>query len=115
MGAYITVALFILFDIITGLITAIYHKNLNSTKLRIGLYHKLSEVLTIIGASGLEYGCQYINLNIDIPLLKGVVTYICIMELISIMENLGELNPQLGKLFKGFLEKLNSDKENLDG
>lgn len=111
MGTYITVAIFILFDIVTGLITAFYHRNLNSTKLRMGLYHKMSEILTVIGAAGLEYGLQYINLNIDIPIVKGVVTYICVMELISIMENLGELNPQLGKLFKGFLEKLNNEGE----
>ena len=113
MGIYVTVAIFIVFDILTGLITAAYHKNINSTKLRMGLYHKMSEILTVIGATALEYGMQYINLNIDIPIVKGVVTYICIMELISIMENLGELNPQLGKLFKGFLEKLkDKDEEN---
>ena len=111
MGAYITVSMFIAFDIVTGLITACYKGNLNSTKLRMGLYHKLSEILTVIGATALEYGLSYINLNIDIPILKSVITYICIMELISIMENLGELNPQLGKLFKGFLEKLNRKGE----
>lgn len=107
MGAYITVAIFIAFDVLTGLITAFYHRNVNSTKLRKGLYHKLSEVLTVVGAVGIEYGMAYINLNIDIPIVKSVIAYISIMELISIMENLGELNPQLGKLFKAFLEKLN--------
>ena len=80
-----------------------------------GLYHKLSEILTIAGASFLEYGIHYININIDLPLLKPVATYICVMELISIMENLGEINPQLGKFFKTFLEKLNTNKENDDG
>lgn len=111
MGVYITVTIFIAFDIVTGLITACYKGNLNSTKLRMGLYHKLSEILTVIGATGLEYGVKYINLNINIPILNVVVTYICIMEMISIMENLGELNPHLGKLFKGFLEKLNGKGE----
>ena len=111
MGAFVTVAVFIAFDILTGLITAVYHKNINSTKLRKGLYHKLSEVLTVVGAVGIEYGMAYVQLNLNIPIVKSVITYICIMEMVSIMENLGELNPQLGKLFKTFLEKLNTDSD----
>lgn len=106
MGTYITVCCFILFDIITGITKALYQDGLNSTYLRKGLYHKLSELLAIAGAGLLEYGIKYVELGFDIPMLKAVAVYICTMELVSILENLCEINPSLAKIFKPFLEKL---------
>lgn len=106
MVIYIVTLCFILFDIVTGIIKALYNKKLNSTALRKGLFHKLAEVIAVFGTGLLEYGAQYVNIGIDIPLLAVVSAYICIMELISCMENLAEVNPVLGKLFKPYLEKL---------
>lgn len=106
MIVYIVTLCFILFDIVTGLIKALYNKKLNSTALRKGLFHKLAEVIAIFGSGLLEYSAQYVNLGINIPLLGVVSAYICIMELISCMENLAEVNPVLGKLFNSYLEKL---------
>lgn len=102
----VIVSIFILFDVVTGVIKALYQNGLNSTYLRKGLFHKLSEILAVVGAFLLEYGIQYIELGIDVPLLKATTAYICLMELISILENLAEVNPILGKLFKPYLEKL---------
>ena len=109
MGTYITVGCFILFDILTGVLKALYNEGLNSTYLRKGLFHKLSEILAIIGSGLLEYGVQYVELGIEIPILNIVAVYICSMELVSILENLGEVNPTLGKLFKPYLEKLKGE------
>ena len=110
MAVYITVLAFIGFDILTGLIKALAKDGLNSTILRKGMYHKLSEILTVIGAGLLQYGANYINLGIEIPALIGVASYICIMELVSIVENLAMLNPALYKLFKPFLNKLKTEE-----
>ena len=109
MAIYVTVLVFIGFDILTGLIKALAKEGLNSTLLRKGLYHKLSEVLTVIGAGLLQYGASYINLGVEIPALVGVASYICLMELVSIIENLAILNPSLYKLFRPFLNKLKGD------
>ena len=106
MEIYIIVLCFIGFDIITGLVKALYTTGLNSTVLRKGLFHKLSEVLAVGGSGLLEMGTNYIDLGVSLPLLKGVTVYVCIMELISIMENLAAVNPELKKLFQPFLEKL---------
>lgn len=111
MGVYITVGAFILFDIITGFLKALYNGNVNSTYLRRGLYHKLSEVLAIAGSALLEHGVSYVNLGIDIPVVGVVAVYICTMELVSIFENLAEVNPTLEKLFKPFMEKLKEKDE----
>ena len=90
---------------------AAYLGCINSTTLRKGLFHKLSEIVAVIGCGLLEYGIKYVDIGIDIPLLKTVCAYICIMELISIFENLSEVNPSLGKLFKPYLEKLKSKED----
>lgn len=111
MGIYITVAAFILFDILTGIIKALYNEGLNSTNLRQGLFHKLSEVIAVAGCGLLEYGIKYVNLGVNIPVLNVVSAYICVMELISIIENLAEINPKLAKLFKPYLEKLKDREE----
>ena len=106
MGVYIAVGVFILFDILTGIIKALYKEGLNSTYLRQGLFHKLSEVVAVIGCRLLEYGMNYIHIGVELPVLNVVVAYICTMELISIIENIAEVNPMLAKLFKPYLEKL---------
>lgn len=115
MVIIIIVLVFILFDILTGLIKAIYKEGLNSTYLRQGLFHKLSEILALIGSYLLEYAIKYIELGIDIPILKCVSGYIALMELISIIENLCEVNPKLNKLFAPYLEKMKGEKKDAEG
>lgn len=113
MATYITVLIFIGFDVLTGLIKALAKEGLNSTALRKGLYHKLSEIITVVGAGLIEYGANYFELGIELPTLFAISSYICIMELVSIIENLAIINPQLNKLFKPILAKLkNKTDEN---
>ena len=100
------VLLFILFDVLTGVIEAFYKKCVNSSAIRRGLYHKGSEILALVGSFGLEKLTEYFQLGIDLPVLNVVAIYIAIMELISIMENLCDINPALFQLFRPYLEKL---------
>lgn len=97
---------FIVFDIITGFLKAFYKKEVDSTMLRRGLFHKLSEVLALIGAFLLGYVADYIELGIELPLLNVVSVYICTMELVSIIENICEVNPTMFSLFSPYLKKL---------
>lgn len=115
VGAYITVGCFILFDVLTGIIKALYEGNIDSTALRKGLFHKLSEVIAVAGSVLLEYAMSYINLGVDIPIFSVVSVYICITELTSILENLCETSPTLAKLFKPYLQKLKTEGEHHDG
>lgn len=111
MMVLIVVAFFIVFDIVTGIMEALYKGEINSTKLRQGLYHKLSEIVCVLGAYLLELGAKYIDLGISLHLVNVVSVYICTMELVSIIENLCEINPSLAKLFKPYLEKLRGEKK----
>lgn len=114
MVIYFIVGGFILFDIITGILNALYHGDLCSTKLRQGLYHKASEILAVVGSALLEHSVQYVDFEISLPLFKPVATYVCIMELVSIIENLCGINSNLSKFLKPYLEKLRGTKEQLE-
>lgn len=104
---------FILFDIITGILKAIKNNKLNSTKLREGLIHKVSEVICIAGAYALPFGLQYLEVDFKLPVLGVVAVYICLMEAISAIENLCEVNPIINKFFAPYLDKLKGNAESI--
>lgn len=108
----IVTLVFILFDILTGFLKAAANHNIDSTALRKGLLHKLSEVVAIVFAFLCEYAVQYIHLGVEIPLVVAVCGYIIIMEIISVLENIVEVNPELGKFFSKYLSRLKEVQEN---
>lgn len=108
---YIVVGIMIIFDVATGLMKALYNRDVNSTILRQGLFHKLSEIITVAGCGLLDYGTHYIDFGFEIKILRPVAIYICVMELISIIENICEVNEPLKKFFKPYLEKLRGDND----
>lgn len=110
----IVVCCFVLFDIITGVIKALYQGGIDSSKLRKGLFHKLSEIITMVGCMLLEFGSTFIDLGFEIPIAKSVCVYICVMEMISIIENLCEVNGTLKNLFQPYLSKLKPKDEEDD-
>lgn len=97
---------FIVFDVLTGLIKAGYNGNYNSAIMRQGGFHKSMEVMAMAVAYFVEYAIVYINIGVDVPAVPAVTVYICIMELISILENICAVNPQMCALFKPYLDKL---------
>ena len=97
---------FIVFDVVTGLIKAGYNGNYNSAIMRQGGFHKSMEVMAMAVAYFVEYSVVYVNIGVDVPAVPAVTVYICIMELISILENICAVNPQMCALFKPYLDKL---------
>lgn len=86
---------FMAFDIISGLLQAIANKTYASSKMRVGLWHKISFILIIALAVGLEFAQGFIDLGFTVPLVVPVCAYICMNEIGSIIENLALLNPKL--------------------
>ena len=72
-------------DIVTGWIQATINGTWDSTKMRVGLFRKSGELLVIIIAY-IIYAA--ISLPIDAPAF--IATYIIIMEVISVCENLDQ-------------------------
>lgn len=102
---------FIVSDYLSGLIKAIKNKELDSTKMRLGLWHKAG----YIGAMALGYGCQ-LAVNCDLlptsfnAVFGGVCVYVLITEAISIFENLCALSPELSNSPLAALLKLKENK-----
>ena len=97
-------------DIITGWIQATINNKWDSTKMRVGLFRKSGELLVIVIAYVIYAA---ISLPIDIPAF--VATYIVIMELISVCENLDQAGlpvPHwITRKLKKFADDLNEDEE----
>lgn len=109
------VFLLALIDYVTGVVNAIMHGELSSEKMRQGLGHKFAYLAVICVALIVEYGSDYINLGIELPVFMPVCAGICLIEITSIMENCAKINPELSKsnilnIFK-IDKKENNDKE----
>lgn len=114
MEVYIITGIFIILDVITGLINASYRGTINSTILRKGLYNKLAEIFSVVLSVAVEHAISFIPLEIDFPLAVVVCAYIVVMETVSIIENLCGVNPKLYTFFKPYLAKLKGDKNEQD-
>lgn len=91
----IVVLIFIVLDFVSGIILAVKNKNMNSTKMREGLFHKLGFILTIILGIAIEYAMNYMELGFTIPIVTSICIFLVITEIVSILENLIGINPAL--------------------
>lgn len=87
-------------DTMSGFVAASYNNRVSSTEMRKGLWRKLAEVLAIAAAFLLEYSVQafgsLVHVYANIPVNLFVCAYILVYEMVSILENIGKVDPQLG-------------------
>lgn len=109
----ITVAVVgILLDVVTGFIKAMFEKNIDSSIIRLGGKHKVSELLVILFAFYIQKGLKFISIDLPFEPVTLVCTYIVIMECVSILENIGKMNSKcVPKKLSDFFKKLNYGKE----
>ena len=107
------VFLLVLIDYITGVVNAIMHGELSSKKMRQGLGHTFAYLAVICVALIVEYGSDYINLGIEIPVFVPVCVGISLIEITSIMENCVKINPDLKD--SNILNIFNIDRKENDG
>lgn len=89
------VFLLVFIDYATGVVNAIMHGELSSKRMREGLGHKFAYLAVICVALIVEYGSDYINLGIELPVFIPVCAGICLTEITSIIENCVKINPEL--------------------
>lgn len=89
------VFLLVLIDYVTGVVNAIMRGELSSERMRQGLGHKFAYLAMICVALIVEYGSDYINLGIELPVFIPVCAGICLIEITSILENCVKINPKL--------------------
>lgn len=86
---------FMLLDIITGFMQAVINKCVDSQIMKKGLLHKCGFMLAIAFGCLCEYSMLYINLGFTMPIQDAVCIYIIATEVISILENLAKISPEL--------------------
>lgn len=104
---YVIVAGFIALDMVTGIIKAFKEKNYTSSVMREGLFHKVGSILCVAFATLIDYAQTFLDLGVSVPVCVGVCSYIVLMEIGSIIENVCAINPDImpNKL-KAYFQKL---------
>lgn len=94
-------------DYVTGLMVAIYNKNLSSKIGSKGFIRKLYVILLI----GAVYLIEQVTFEQVGYIADGVAVAYCVMELVSIIENGGKLNVPLPKMLKDLILVLKPKSE----
>lgn len=106
---------FMAIDVFTGVLKAVKNKELNSTKAREGIYKKASFILFIAFGYLADYAMDYVDMGFNLPAAATICTLIVVTEAISVLENLGQINPDLVKLVAPFLSALNKKEGENNG
>ena len=82
-------------DLCTGFISAIKNKEIQSSKLRDGLFKKVGFMFCYFLAWVIDNYGAIAGIHLDFFILPIIVFYACTTELVSILENISKINPDL--------------------
>ena len=111
---FIISLVFIAMDILTGWTKAVATGTTNSSIMRVGLFHKLGEIMALIFGYACEIAFPYVGIMISVPLVESIGTYIILMEVASIVENIGKINPELTNVLSKLFKKQDESGEDGD-
>ena len=116
----LAVLVFTIIDYITGVVSAIMHGNLSSTKMREGLGHKFTYLCAFFVAWFIDFEMRHIDIGFHSALTPIVTIGIVLIELSSIIENIDEINPDLAqaefmKVFTDYNKENNNGDTNTTG
>lgn len=90
------VLVFILLDVVTGLVSAFKNGEYSSTKMREGIFHKAAIIIVMVAAAAVELFVLHVpSLGFSVPILVPVCVLLTFMEITSILENVVIINPDL--------------------
>jgi toxin secretion/phage lysis holin len=91
----LAILVFIIMDYVTGVINAVMHGKLSSTKMREGLGNKFAYLCVFFIAWFIDFEMEHIDIGFHSALTPLVTVGIVFIELSSIIENIGKINPKL--------------------
>lgn len=103
----ICVLVFILADILTGLVKSLYEKDFKSCVMRQGLFHKVGELMVLGLLYGVEYAAPMLGITFELPTFRAGACYCILMEVGSIIENIKPFTPVISSI-------LRKDEDNAD-
>lgn len=89
-------------DIASGYVAAIRTGTVNSTVMFNGMWNKMSELFAIVVGKAVEicisiFGADFVGTELSVPVCTAVCAYLSLYEITSIVENIGKMNPTIGK------------------
>lgn len=87
--------IFHIIDTLCGLLCGVKNKELQSGKMRDGLFKKCGFLFCYAIAYMVDRFGPLIGLSIPVKTMSVIVCYACVIELVSIIENISKLNPDI--------------------
>lgn len=78
-------------DLATGLLSAIKQKDIQSSKLRDGIFKKVGFLICYFLALIVDMYGSEVGFNIPVELLPCVLSFVCLTEVVSIIENISKI------------------------
>lgn len=83
-------------DLITGIVGAIRDgEQIKSSKLRDGLFKKVGFIFCYTLGIVINYAETFLTLPFDVDLVPVICTYAIVTEVVSIIENISKINPDI--------------------
>ena len=82
-------------DLVTGLVSAVKSKDIQSSKLRDGLFKKVGFIFCYFVAWLVDTQADVIGFQLGVTILPVIILYVCTTELVSILENISKINPDI--------------------
>lgn len=109
--AIICMFLFIVLDIVSGVAAAYARREIESPKLRQGLWHKIGYIVVLFCSIIIEWAMSHgMDLGFSLPLVTPICVWISLMEIVSTLENAAKINPELANI-PGFERLKDVEKE----
>lgn len=95
-------------DMVTGILSALRLRNLESKKLRDGLFKKVGFLFCYALAWIVDSYGKHVGFDLGFHVLPLIVGYVCLTEIVSIIENIAVINEDIlpEKLLNFFKIKL---------
>lgn len=89
------VCLMVILDIVTGLMKAFATGTVQSSVMREGLFHKATYFILILLFAVVEVLQMHFDILPELPTALAICVYVVATEIISIIENISIINPEL--------------------
>lgn len=91
----VIVLVFILLDVVSGLAKAVATTGFDSSVMRQGFFHKLGELLSVALCVVVDESLPRLGVPVEVDFSSVCCVYLVIMEIGSVLENIGVINPEL--------------------
>lgn len=105
----VIVLAFILLDVVSGLVKACSTTGFDSSVMRQGFFHKLGELLSVSLCVVVDVSLPRLGIPVNVDFSAVCCVYLVIMEIGSILENIGAINPELREPLSKIFAKLKGE------